>query len=84
VAEKVSRSRAGKAISKTSERVEGIVGSRSANSLWRSVFLTAAASAMVTSLGLLLVNKKHEGLFVGQWVPTLLLAALWGQLIQDR
>jgi hypothetical protein len=83
VANRVSRSEPGRAVRKTTERIERVVRSRPANLLWRGLFLSAAGAAMVTSLGLLLANKKHEGLYVGQWVPTLLLAALWGQVVQD-
>jgi hypothetical protein len=84
MAKKADRSKAARKLRDTYERVEHAVGDhRSANALWRSFFIAAAGTAAFASLGMLLVGKKHESLFVGQWVPTLLVAALWGQVIKD-
>ncbi len=45
-------------------------------------FLWAAGAVVVGSLVLNVTRKKHEALFVGEWVPTLLLLGLYNKLVK--
>jgi len=64
------------------DQVERVVARRPTNELWRAGLLGASATAMAASLIFAISNRKHEALYVGQWVSTLLLAALWAQTIK--
>ena len=46
------------------------------------VFLWAAGGCIATSLCLQLSGKQHESLFVGQWVPTLLILGLYNKIVK--
>ena len=48
--------------------------------MW-SGFIIGAFISMIASLILQLKGRKHESLFVGQWVPTLLLLGLYKRWI---
>lgn len=54
------------------------------NSTARSVLMIGAGMAVAGSLIMQLTGRKHESLFMGQWAPTLLLVALWYQLVKGQ
>ncbi len=45
-------------------------------------FLWAAGAVVIGSLALQATKRKHEALFVGEWVPTLLLLGLYNKLVK--
>jgi hypothetical protein len=47
-------------------------------------FLWAAAASIAASLILKMLNKHHEALFVGQWVPTILILGLYNKLVKQH
>ncbi len=79
---RAAKTPAGKTARELTERVERVVRDRPTNALLRATLLGATGLAMLLSLGFALGNRKHEALYVGQWVPTLLLVALWGQTVK--
>ena len=46
-------------------------------------FLWTAVGSMAASALLLLTQRKHESLFIGQWVPTLLLFGVYNKLVKQ-
>ena len=48
------------------------------------VFLWAAGASIATSLILKLLDRHHEALFVGQWVPTILILGLYNKLVKQH
>jgi hypothetical protein len=46
------------------------------------IFLWAAGGAMCGSLALQAMGRQHDALFVGQWVPTLLILGLYNKLVK--
>jgi LPXTG-motif cell wall-anchored protein len=76
-------SRSGRAARHLTDRVERAVASRPENALWRTLWLTLAGAATLGSLGMFAVRRKHESLYIGQWVPVLMMLALWGQIVRD-
>jgi len=46
------------------------------------VYLWTAAGAFALATGLLIANKKHAGLYIGQWVPSLLIIGLYNKLVK--
>jgi hypothetical protein len=46
------------------------------------VFLWAAGASIIGSLALQLSGREHEGLFVGQWAPTLLILGLYNKIVK--
>jgi hypothetical protein len=84
IAKKADRSTIARKVRDTSEQVEHAVGKhRSANAVWRSFFMATAGAAAFLSISMLASGRKHESLFIGQWVPTLLITALWGQVVKE-
>lgn len=81
-AKKAATTPAGQTARQVTEQVEKVVADRPVNAVWRAAFVGASAAALVASLGLAAAKRKHEALFVGQWVPTLLITALWGQTVR--
>ena len=55
---------------------------RTAKHLPSDAFLWAAGAAIAGSLILKLSKREHESLFVGQWVPTLLLLGVYNKLVK--
>ncbi len=47
-------------------------------------FLWAAFSAIGLSLILKMTGRRHDALFVGQWVPTLLLLGVYNKLVKQH
>jgi len=45
-------------------------------------FLMAAAAAVATSLALQVSGSKHRSLFVGQWVPSILLLGVYNKIVK--
>lgn len=82
VTTRAAKSPAGKSARELTERVERVLGDRSTNALMRATLLGASGLAMLLSLGFALGKRKHEALYIGQWVPTLLIVALWGQAVK--
>ncbi len=80
---KAAKTDAVKTATRISERVERIVSDKPANAVWRAALLGLAGIATASSLGFAVLGKKHHALVAAQWVPALLLAALWGQVIRD-
>ena len=70
--------------SKISESIERNVAPEPVNSSVRTGLLAAAGAAMLGSLVMQLCNRKNESLFVGQWAPTLVAAALWYQIVKSQ
>jgi hypothetical protein len=49
------------------------------------VFLWAAIGSIGASFALhFLMERKEEGLFVGQWAPTFLILGLYNKLVKQR
>ena len=46
------------------------------------LFLWAAGAAIVTSLTLKLMGKKHTALFVGQWTAPFLLLGVYNKIVK--
>lgn len=46
------------------------------------IFLWASAAAMVTSLTLKVLGKKHDALFIGQWAAPLLLFGIYNKIVK--
>jgi hypothetical protein len=49
-----------------------------------SIFLGAAIVSIVASVGLQAAKKKHEALFVGQWVAPFLLLGLYNKMVKQH
>lgn len=47
------------------------------------VFLWAAMASIGTSLLLKIFGHTHKALFVGQWVPTLLILGLYNKIVKE-
>ena len=49
------------------------------------IFLWAAVGSIGASFALhLLMDRKEDGLFVGQWAPTFLILGLYNKLVKQR
>jgi hypothetical protein len=46
------------------------------------IYLWAAVGAMIVSFGMFLSKKRHAGLIVGQWAPSLLIIGLYNKLVK--
>jgi hypothetical protein len=46
-------------------------------------FLWAAAGAMTASAAMQMMGNRHVSLFIGQWVPTLLIFGLYNKLVKQ-
>jgi hypothetical protein len=79
---RAAKSPAGKTAREVTERLERAAADRPTNALMRATLIGASGLAMLLSLGLAVSNRKHEALYIGQWVPTLLIVALWGQTVK--
>ncbi len=73
-----------RAAANVSNTLEQSLSQEPTNSTVRSVLMVSAAASVVVSLILQLARKKDASLFVGQWAPTILLIALWGQLVKEQ
>jgi hypothetical protein len=82
-ASEAAESRTGRAARHVADRVERAVSSRPENAMWRTLWLTLAGAATLGSIGMYAARRKHESLYVGQFVPVLMMLALWGQLVRD-
>ena len=49
-----------------------------------SLFLGAAAASIVGSVALQMTGRKHEALFVGQWVAPFLLLGIYNKLVKQH
>jgi hypothetical protein len=70
--------------SKISEPMERNLSNEPANSMIRTVCLAAAGGAILGSLAMQIMGRKHESLFVGQWAPTFIAIALWYQIVKSQ
>jgi hypothetical protein len=48
------------------------------------LFLWAAGASIAISLGLKMLDKHREALFVGQWAPTILILGLYNKLVKQH
>jgi hypothetical protein len=67
------------------EHTEGVVArtiEQQTAKLPSDLFLWAAGACVVGSLLLQFSGKQHESLFIGQWVPTLLILGLYNKLVK--
>ena len=67
------------------EHAEGIVArtiEEQTAKLPSDLFMWAALGAMGGSIFLHCSGRKHESLFVGQWVPTFLIFGLYNKLVK--
>jgi len=46
------------------------------------IFLWAAFGALAASAAAQAMNSKHRSLFIGQWVPTLLLLGVYNKIVK--
>lgn len=46
------------------------------------LFLYAAGGSVVASLALKMMGRDRDAMFVGQWVPTLLILGLYNKLVK--
>lgn len=82
--ERRSASAPAEAARAVSEPMERSLSNEPANSLIRTVCLVGAGAAILGSIGMQIQGRKHEALFVGQWVPTLVSVALWYQIVKGQ
>ncbi|MDQ2818641.1 MAG: hypothetical protein M3T49_10640 [Candidatus Eremiobacteraeota bacterium] len=68
----------------TSRTLEDTAAQEPVNSTMRTVLLGLAGVSMLTAIALHLSDKKSNSVFVGQWVPTLLIIALWNQIVKGQ
>ena len=47
-------------------------------------FLWTAGASIAASLILKMLDRHHEALFVGQWVPTILILGLYNKLVKQH
>ncbi|MDQ6931657.1 MAG: hypothetical protein M3160_00625 [Candidatus Eremiobacteraeota bacterium] len=83
-ADSVSNGDVPNAAAKVSNTMEESFSQEPTNSTMRSVLMVSAAASILGSLILQLARKKDESLFVGQWAPTILLIALWTQMVKEQ
>lgn len=70
--------------SRISGSIERNVSREPANSDVRTFLLIGAGGAIVASLIMQMMRRKEDALFVGQWAPTLVSAALWYQIVKAQ
>jgi len=70
--------------SRISGAIERNVAREPVNSDVRSLMLLGAGGAIVASMIMQMMNRKEDALFVGQWAPTLVSAALWYQIVKSQ
>jgi len=46
------------------------------------IFLWAAAASVAGALALQVIGMKHRSLFVGQWVPSILLLGVYNKIVK--
>ena len=49
-----------------------------------SIFLAAAIASILGSVSFNLAGKKHEALFVGQWVAPFLILGLYNKMVKQH
>lgn len=49
-----------------------------------TVYLSLALGSMAFSLGLKLMGKKHDALFVGQWAAPFLLFGIYNKIVKTQ
>jgi len=82
--ERASHTDPARTVHAVSQTFESSVAHGPTNATWRSLFMTLAGASLVSSLGLAIVGRKHQALLVGQWTPSLLIFALWGQTVKEQ
>ena len=70
--------------SSISGNIEKNVAPEPVNSSVRTALLATAGASMLASLIMHLTNRKPDAMFVGQWAPTLVAAALWYQIVKSQ
>ncbi len=67
----------------TSSQIESSVKSSDNNATLRSGLMAGAAASLFASLALKAAGSRDDALFVGQWVPTFLIIALWVAVVRE-
>lgn len=63
-------------------KVATAIERQTARYLPSDLFMWAATASILVSLTLKCQKKEHEALFVGQWVPTLLIFGLYNKMVK--
>jgi len=66
-----------------SSSVESKVKKSDSNATLRSGLMAGAAASLFASLALKAAGSREDALFVGQWVPTFLIIALWVAVVRE-
>jgi len=53
-----------------------------AHKLPSDLFLWAAGGSIAASITMKLMGRKHDALFIGQWVPAFLVLGLYNKLVK--
>ena len=73
-------------MSTASEQSEGTVAKaieQQTSKLPSDLFLWTAVGSMLVSAALLMARKSEASVFIGQWVPTLLLFGVYNKLVKQ-
>ncbi len=66
-----------------SSSLESKVKKSDTNATLRSGLMAGAAASLFASLALKAAGSRDDALFVGQWVPTFLIIALWVTVMRE-
>ncbi len=66
-----------------SASIESAVKRPAPNATFRSAMLACAGASLCASLALKTAGNRDDAVFVGQWVPTFLLIALWMAVVRE-
>ncbi len=66
-----------------SSHIESKLKPSDTNATLRSGLLAGAAASLFASLALKAAGSREDALFVGQWVPTFLIIALWIAVVRE-
>ena len=66
-----------------SASIESTLKPSDANATLRSGLMAGAALSLFASLALKAAGNREDALFVGQWVPTFLIIALWVAVVRE-
>ncbi|MBC5799455.1 MAG: hypothetical protein GIX03_03280 [Candidatus Eremiobacteraeota bacterium] len=66
-----------------SSALESPIKKADTNATLRSGLMAGAAASLFASLALKAAGSREDALFVGQWVPTFLIIALWVTIVRE-
>jgi len=66
-----------------SSSLESKVKKSDTNATLRSGLMAGAGASLFASLALKAAGSREDALFVGQWVPTFLIIALWITVVRE-